>query len=73
MGKYGKNVFFVFCFFVVVFSRDFMAFGNVNEKDEHLSLKGVSFSYIIYSKIFYSFLASGVDKHAYDLHVFRNS
>ena len=41
----------------VIFTYDFMVFSNVNENDEYLALKGVSFSYIIYSNIFHSFTA----------------
>ena len=45
MGKCGK---------IVNFTFDFVAFSNINSKDEYLALKGVSVSHIIYSNIFHS-------------------
>ena len=41
MGKCGKKK------KTIIFTCDFMAFSNVNEKDEYLTLKGVSNSYLI--------------------------
>ena len=62
------------CGKTVIFTCDFMAFSTLNEKDEYLTLKGVSFSYIITVFFFfpqlYSFLASGGDKYAYASYFF---
>ena len=42
------------CRKTVIFTSQFKAFSNVNEKDEYLALKGVLFLYIIYNNIFHS-------------------